>query len=263
MMEDIEVWKDVVGHEGYLEVSSFGRLRSVDRYFTRVYINSIGNTVESTQFKKGTVLKLCLHRSGYYRVSVQVEGKRFNIYPHREVCRAFNGTGEVEQVVDHINEDKLDNTPNNLRWVYRKENAVKSSAKLADASAAFTGTVVALDLVTGEEVGRFNGNKQMAEAGFDFRNVSAVLKGKRKSHKGCTFKKLYNRRDFKGDKSITLSKSNFTELDVFDFYGNYQFTIKSWEDIFSRGFTPIKVLAVLRGDARTHKDMYFKLKEEK
>lgn len=218
--------------------------------------------MESTQFKKGIVLKLYLCRSGYYRISAQIEGKRFNIYPHKEVCKAFNGDGEIGQVVDHINEDKLDNTPNNLRWVYRKDNAVKSSAKLAEASAAFTGTVVALDLVTGEEVGRFNGNKQMAEAGFDFRNVSAVIKGKRRSHRGCTFKKLYNRRDFDGNRNITLSKSNFTELDVFDFYGNYQFTIKSWEEIFSRGFTPIKVLAVLRGDARTHKDMYFKFKRE-
>jgi len=262
-MSKNEVWKSVVGYEGYLEVSSLGNMRSVDRYFTRSYINKWGNTVESTQFKKGVQLKLYLCRSGYYRVSTQVNGKHLSIYPHVEVCKSFHGIGEDGKVVDHINENKLDNTPQNLRWVSRQENGVKHSAKLADRSAAFTGTVVAIDLISGEEVARFNGNKEMADLGFDFRNVSAVLKGKRRSHRGCIFKKLNNRLQFDGDENINLSKTNFTEVEVFDFHGNYQFTMESWEELFSRGFTPIKIIEVLRGKARTHKDMTFKLKQEK
>lgn len=262
-MSGCEVWKGVVNYEDYLEVSNLGRLRSIDRYFTRSYINKIGNNVKSTQFKKGVVLKLHLCRSGYYWVKTQVEGKIVKLYPHREVCRAFNGEGGGGQVVDHINEDKQDNSSSNLRWLNRKDNAVKSGIKFADKSAAFTGTVIAIDLITGEEVARFNGSKEMKELGFDFRNVSAVLKGKRRSHRGCIFKKLTNRKIFEGDENITLSKTNFTYVDVFDFYGNYQFTLKSWEEIFSKGFTPIKVIAVLKGKARTHKNMNFKLREEK
>lgn len=43
---------------------------------------------------------------------------------HRLVCRAFNAPppGEGQDVVDHINNDNLDNHSNNLRWTTQPEN---------------------------------------------------------------------------------------------------------------------------------------------
>lgn len=51
-----EIWKPVVGYEGLYEVSSYGRVRSLDRY------------VNNNIFRKGRILKLSDNGIGYLRV---------------------------------------------------------------------------------------------------------------------------------------------------------------------------------------------------
>lgn len=48
-------------------------------------------------------------------------GKNYKV--HRLVCEAFHGPSPFHRaVVIHINEDALDNRPENLRWGTQKEN---------------------------------------------------------------------------------------------------------------------------------------------
>ena len=54
-------------------------------------------------------------------LAVMHRGKNYKI--HRLVCEAFNGPSPKDKpIVLHLNEDALDNRPDNLRWGTQKEN---------------------------------------------------------------------------------------------------------------------------------------------
>lgn len=56
----------------------------------------------------------------YRRVSIKGVKER---YVHRLVCAAFHGPAPTQDAeVDHINKDRCDNRPVNLRWVSKAEN---------------------------------------------------------------------------------------------------------------------------------------------
>ena len=95
-----EVWVDVVNFNNY-EVSNFGRIR-----------NKI----------KGNFLKQCFSNRGYVRVSLAGDGFRKTEDLHRIIARAFHNCDESGLVVDHIDRNKTNNKPSNLRWVTHKEN---------------------------------------------------------------------------------------------------------------------------------------------
>src|SRR3546814_7637980 len=84
---DSEEWRPVLGYEGYYEVSSLGRVRSLPR------IRSAKRR-KGTQFTMrmaGRVLVLCLNKSGYLAGNMCIEGQRKNFEVHRLVCEAFHG----------------------------------------------------------------------------------------------------------------------------------------------------------------------------
>lgn len=118
----MEIWKDVVGYEGYYEVSSYGRVRSVNRYVnTGILHNDI-------KLHKGKLLKCNLKRTGYLCVDLSKENKVRTVSVHRLVAMAFIPKPQDKNVVNHINLDKLDNRVGNLEWVTSKENSQHASA---------------------------------------------------------------------------------------------------------------------------------------
>lgn len=104
----MEIWKDVVGYEGYYEVSNLGNVRSV------------------TRVKKGKQLKPIERRHGYLAVQLHGKGgnergfKAFSI--HRLVAEAFISNPNNYPEVNHIDEDKSNNRVDNLEWVTHKQN---------------------------------------------------------------------------------------------------------------------------------------------
>lgn len=71
-------------------------------------------------------MKPQMHR-GYLRVQAWSEGKPRSLRVHRAVCEAFNGPSpKPDCVVEHLNHDKLDNRPENLRWSTQAENVTRS-----------------------------------------------------------------------------------------------------------------------------------------
>lgn len=65
-------------------------------------------------------------RTGYCRIGVRIDGKLYNPMVHRLVAEAFLGEPLPGQVVNHINECKIDNRAENLEWVTQKENIAHS-----------------------------------------------------------------------------------------------------------------------------------------
>lgn len=110
----IEEWRTISGYEGLYEVSSYGRVRSVDRYVKGRYGNY--------RLHKGKILSLELSNSGYYFVELTHKYKRKHFYVHRLVAEAFIDNLHSFRDVNHKDEDKTNNIADNLEWCDHKYN---------------------------------------------------------------------------------------------------------------------------------------------
>ena len=114
-MEEInEIWKTVIGYEGLYEVSSMGRVRSLDRY--------VRGRGDSMKLHKGRTLHPKIDRDGYCIYNLCKDGKVKNFRAHRLVADAFIPNPNNKSCIDHINTIRNDNRVENLRWSTQQEN---------------------------------------------------------------------------------------------------------------------------------------------
>ena len=109
-----EEWRDVVGYEGRYQVSSMGRVKSLER---KVRHWRGGERIQKERF-----LKPSNDRRGYLLVSLCDGEKRKTFSVHRLVCQAFHENPDNKPQVNHINEIKTDNRACNLEWCTCKQN---------------------------------------------------------------------------------------------------------------------------------------------
>lgn len=111
---DTEEWRPVLGHEGRYEVSSTGRVRSIDREFK--------DRRGRLQRVKGRVLKPTTNSTGYQVVSLANSGEIDRRLVHLIVADAFIGMRNPGFEVCHNNGDNRDNRIENLRIDTVSEN---------------------------------------------------------------------------------------------------------------------------------------------
>lgn len=97
-----EIWKDIKGWEGLYQVSNLARVRSTFRY------------------KK--IIKPYIDKWGYLEVNLYRNNKTTHKKIHRLVAEAFIHNPDNKPCVDHIDTNKLNNLPENLRWCTYREN---------------------------------------------------------------------------------------------------------------------------------------------
>ena len=119
--ESIERWAPVPGFEDAYEVSTHGRVRSLDRQI-RVQAN--------LRFFKGQLLKPSYRFGLYAHVNLNKKGKKITIDVHRLVARTFIPNPEDKPQVDHIDGDPRNNRLENLRWVTEKDNQNNPNTRL-------------------------------------------------------------------------------------------------------------------------------------
>ena len=105
-----EIWKDIKDFEGMYQVSSLGRVRSLDRF------DSNG------RLHKGDIKTTRDNGNGYKVVQLYKDGKQKTVSVHRLVATAFIDNPDNKPEVHHIDSDRANNKLENLQWVTRKEN---------------------------------------------------------------------------------------------------------------------------------------------
>jgi len=110
-----EVWKDIDGFENIYQVSSLGRVRSLDRIVARP------GSPRGPMRLRGRVLSERIINN-YNVVALCADGYRTNKPVHVAVLEAFVGPRPGGMEAIHIDGDPLNNTPENLRWGTHKEN---------------------------------------------------------------------------------------------------------------------------------------------
>lgn len=103
----MERWLDIVGYEGYYQVSDLGRVRSINR----IIETSVGK-----QRYKGRVLKQNSNPRGVLYVKLSRNSTRRDYLVHRLVLTAFVGNCPENMEGCHENGNPSDNRLGNLRW---------------------------------------------------------------------------------------------------------------------------------------------------
>lgn len=106
-----EIFKDITGYEGLYQVSNLGNVKS------------LGNN----RLRKEKILKPCNGGVGYYFVNLWKDGEKKNITVHQLVAIAFlNHKPDGHKIiVDHIDNNPLNNKLENLQLISVRENTSK------------------------------------------------------------------------------------------------------------------------------------------
>jgi len=169
----VETWKDIKGYEGLYQVSNLGRVKSLKR----TVIKKNGRK----QHRKERILKPLADRNGYLQVVLyNGYGKRKISLVHRLVCKVFHENPENKPCVNHIDENKANNTASNLEWCTYEEN-LSHGTRTAKAAKAL-GKAVGQYTLEGELIKVWQSTMEVKrQLGFHSGNISKATNGKRKT----------------------------------------------------------------------------------
>jgi hypothetical protein len=110
-----EIWKDIKGYEGYYQVSSLGRIKSMPREIT--------HSKNGIQKRMGCILLPSVSKKGYNRVKLQINGFSKQALIHREVAKAFIPNPNNHPCVLHkIESFPCNDNIDNLWWGTNDDN---------------------------------------------------------------------------------------------------------------------------------------------
>ena len=175
----VEIWKDVAGYENLYKVSNLGN-------------------VISFKHKKPFILKPIKDRKGYLRVGLKIYNKPVKLYfLHRLVAQAFIPNPNNYPIINHKDENPLNNNVENLEWCSYQYNINYGTAQERKAKAQTNRKDLSKPVLQYDKNGIFvkeYHSIQDAErkTGVHQQNICMVCKGKLKSSGGYVwrYKKL-------------------------------------------------------------------------
>lgn len=107
----MEIWKKIDGFDSLYKISNLGIVKSLGKgKSTNPYHN------------KENLIKTTYSKTGYEKIKLSKDGKRYFFHMHRLVALNFILNTENKREVNHINGNKSDNRACNLEWVTSSEN---------------------------------------------------------------------------------------------------------------------------------------------
>lgn len=177
MITETEIWKPKKDYEGLYEVSNLGRVKSLGN----------GKSINS---KEG-ILKPGKIKQGYLFVNLYKDGKRKMFLVHRLVAEAFLPNPENLPFINHKDEDKTNNSVDNLEYCTREYNNNYGTRNERVAKANTNGEkskkVLQFSL-TGEFIREWPSTMECGRNGFNQGAVATCCRGEIKSHKGYIWK---------------------------------------------------------------------------
>ena len=169
-MSKDEIWRDVVGFEGFYKVSNKGNVYSVER-----------RSLQGIKIGE-RMLKPLRDKYGYLTVGLYKNGKMQRKFIHRLVTEAFipNPNGFPE--VNHKDEVKDNNNVNNLEWCDTRYNLNYGTARKRAAKKT-SKKVKAVNVETGEVL-TFSSTVEAERKGYHQGTISASCRGVYKNSKG-------------------------------------------------------------------------------
>lgn len=110
-----EIWKDIVGFEGYYQVSNFGRVKSL----ARTTVNTRGNI---TRYKERILSTKNANLTKYEQASLHKDGNRTVREVHRLVAETFIPNPNNYNHVNHKDHNTRNNRVDNLEWCTQEYN---------------------------------------------------------------------------------------------------------------------------------------------
>lgn len=117
----MEIWKQIEDTNGFYQVSSIGRVKSVERL-----VNYKDHRKPRLWPEK--ILSGYIGTSGYRQVELKIEGRIRKEEIHRLVCLAFHKKPDDKNYVNHKDHDKMNNKEDNVEWCDNGENVRHSFA---------------------------------------------------------------------------------------------------------------------------------------
>ena len=171
-----EIWKDKKDYEEHYQVSNCGRVKSI-------------------KFGKERILKPVPNSFGYLFVNLCKDGKVKAFTVHRLVAEAFLDNPNNLSQVNHKDENKLNNSVENLEWCDAKYNvnygtAIERRSKTRT-NGIFSKKVYQYTL-DGEFGREWPSTKECGRNGYNQGHVAACCRGVQNKHKGFkwSYKKL-------------------------------------------------------------------------
>jgi hypothetical protein len=113
---EVEIWRDVVGFEGFYKVSNLGNVKSLDRI--------VVPTNRDNYLREGKRLTKTIDSFGYERVGFTLNSKTVNKKVHRLVSETFIDNPYNYPHINHIDGNKANNHYSNLEWCTSSQNSI-------------------------------------------------------------------------------------------------------------------------------------------
>ena len=121
----VEEWRPIAGFEGLYEVSNLGRVRSLDRVIEKIRIDGI----PYKRTVNGQIIKSQKAKNGYIIAPLIKDRVRHSVLLHRALASAFIPNPSNLQCINHKDENKSNNSLDNLEWCDHKYNSNYGNGK--------------------------------------------------------------------------------------------------------------------------------------